>query len=220
MFDLVTKHKTAAQFVLLLMTVPFAFFGIDFYFRGGATADTVATIGRERITQAEFDESPREQLQRARQVMGANFDAAMFDNPDVRFAILDQVVNERLLAGKAKDEHFRVPDAQLRETISSIPAFQDSGKFSPERYEMFLIGQNTNRIAFEEKVRRDMMSAAVQEPIASANIVARPSSERFLGLVDQQREVAIAVVGADPFPNNATLEPAQPTALSHNNPPP
>jgi peptidyl-prolyl cis-trans isomerase D len=209
MFDLVHKHKTAAQLVLLLVMIPFAFFGIDYYFRGGATADTVATIGRDRITQAEFDQSLREQQQRARQMMGASFDPAMFDNPEVRFAILDQVVNEHLLAGKAKDEHFRVSDAQLRETISSIPAFQDSGKFSPERYELFLIGQNTNRIAFEEKVRRDMMSAAVQEPIASANIVARPSSERFLGLVEQQRDVAVAVVNAEPFAKDVKIDQAE-----------
>jgi len=217
MFDLVSKYKLAAQLILFAMMVPFAFFGIDFYFRGGATADTVATIGRDRITQAEFDQSLREQQQRARQMMGANFDPAMFDNPEVRFAILDQVVNDHLLAGKAKEEHFRVSDAQLRETISSIPAFQDSGKFSPERYELFLAGQNTNRAAFEEKVRQDMMSAAVQEPIASANIVARPSSERFLGLVEQQRDVAVAVVGAEPFAKDVKIDPAEVKAFYDKN---
>jgi peptidyl-prolyl cis-trans isomerase D len=69
-------------------------------------------------------------------MMGRNFDPAMFDNPEVRFAVLDQVVNDRLLTAKAKDEKFRVSDAQLREVIASIPAFQDGGKFAPERYEL------------------------------------------------------------------------------------
>ncbi len=90
MFDLVTKHKLAAQIILFLMTIPFAFFGVDYYFRGGSTDDTVATIGKDKITQAEFDQALRDQQQRARQMMGANFDAAMFDNPEVRFAILDR----------------------------------------------------------------------------------------------------------------------------------
>jgi peptidyl-prolyl cis-trans isomerase D len=175
MFDLVHKHKHAAQLILFLMMIPFAFFGVDYYFRGGNTADTVATIGKDKITQGEFDQALRDQQQRARQMMGRNFDPAMFDNPEVRFAVLDQVVNDHLLTGKARDEKFRVSDAQLRDVITSIPAFQDGGKFSSDRYELYLAGQSTNRLAFEDKLRRDMLAAAVQEPIAAANVVARSS---------------------------------------------
>lgn len=217
MFDLVHKHKRAAQIVLFLMTIPFLFFGVDHYFRGGSTTDVVATIGNEKITLAEFDQSLRDQQQRARQMMGRNFDAAMFDNPEVRFAVLDQVVNDRLLAGKARDERFRVSDAQLRETISSVPAFQENGKFSVDRYEQFLIGQGTNRIAFEEKLRQDMMVAAVQEPIAAANMVARPSTEKFLGLLEQQREVAVAVVSAEPLARDAKIDDAEVKAFYDKN---
>ena len=217
MFDLVTKHKRVAQIILFLMTIPFAFFGVDYYFRGGSTTDVVATIGKEKITLAEFDQSLRDQQQRARQMMGRNFDAAMFDNPEVRFAVLDQVVNDHLLAGKARDERFRVSDAQLRETISSVPAFQENGKFSGDRYEQFLIGQGTNRIAFEEKLRQDVMVAAVQEPIAVANMVARPSTEKFLGLLEQQREVAVAVVGAEPFVKDVKIDDAEVKAFYDKN---
>ena len=217
MFDLVHKHKHAAQLILFLMMVPFAFFGVDYYFRGGSTADTVATVGKDKITQADFDQALRDQQQRARQMMGRNFDPAMFDNPEVRFAVLDQVVNDHLLTGKARDEKFRVSDAQLRDVIASIPAFQDGGKFSPERYELYLAGQSTNRLAFEDKVRRDMLAAAVQEPIAAANVVARPSTERFLGLLEQQREVAIAVVNAEPFLKEAKVDEADVKAFYDKN---
>jgi peptidyl-prolyl cis-trans isomerase D len=217
MFDLVQKHKTFAQLILFLMMVPFAFFGVDYYFRGGNTADTVVTIGKDKVSMAEFDQALRDQQARARQMLGRNYDPAMFDNPEVRFAVLDQVVNDHLLASKAKDERFRVSDAQLRDTIASIPAFQDGGKFSNERYEMFLIGQSTNRVAFEEKVRGDMLAAAVQEPIAAANIVARPSTEKFLGLLEQQREVAIAVVDAAPFARDVKVDDAAVKAFYEKN---
>jgi peptidyl-prolyl cis-trans isomerase D len=120
--------------------------------------------------------------------------------------VLDGVVNERLLAGKAREERFRISDAQLRETISSIPAFQEDGKFSGERYEQFLLSQSTNRVTFEEKVRQDMLAATVQEPVAAANIVARPSTERFLGLLEQQREVALALVSAEPLVKDVKVD--------------
>ena len=46
--------------------VPFAFFGVDYYFRGGNTADTVATVGGDKITQADFDQAMRDQQDRMR----------------------------------------------------------------------------------------------------------------------------------------------------------
>ncbi len=208
MFDLVQKHKLAAQIILFLMMVPFAFFGVDYYFRGNTSADSVATVGKDKITQQDFELAMRDQQARARQMMGRNFDPAMFDNPEVRFAVLDQVINDRLLSTKARDERFRVSDEQLREVIGAIPAFQEAGKFSSTRYELVLSQQNTNRVEFEEKVRQDMLTAAVQEPVSAANIVARPSTDKYLGLLEQQREVAVAVVNAEPFVKDVKLDDA------------
>ncbi len=208
MYDLVYKHKRFAQLILFLMMVPFAFFGVDYYFRGGNTTDSVATIGKDKITLAEFDQSLRDQQERARQMLGRSYDPAMFDNPEVRYAVLEGVINEHLLANKARDERFRISDAQLRETISGIPAFQEDGKFSSQRYEQYLAGQGNSRIAFEEKVRQDMLNATVQEPVAAANIVARPSSEKYLALSEQQREVAVAVVSAEPFVKDVKIDDA------------
>ena len=66
MFDLVQKHKRIAQAILFMLMVPFAFFGVDYYFRGG-TADTdVATVSGKHISQVEFTESMREQQEQMR----------------------------------------------------------------------------------------------------------------------------------------------------------
>ena len=35
MYDLLHKHKHVAQGILALITLPFAFFGVDFYFNRG-----------------------------------------------------------------------------------------------------------------------------------------------------------------------------------------
>ena len=61
----------------------------------------------------------------------------MFDNPEVRFAVLDMLVNQRLLANKARDEvprHRRAAPAVHR----GILAFQADGKFSVDQYNMWL----------------------------------------------------------------------------------
>ena len=209
MFDFVTKHKRWSQLILFLMAVPFAFFGVDYYFRSGANDDAVATVGKDKVTRFEFDESIREQQDQLRRTMGSNFDPAMFDNPEVRFTLLDQLINQRLLAGKAAAEHFRVSDAQLQQTIATIPAFQVDGKFSLDRYRQLLASQNMTTSMFEQRLRQDLMLGAVQEPIVAASFVSRPQSEKYLGLLTQQREVALATVDPAPYAKDVKVDEAQ-----------
>ncbi len=66
MFDLVHKHKRIAQFILALIMIPFAFFGVDYYFRRSDGVADVAKFDGGRITQAEFVDAIRDQQERLR----------------------------------------------------------------------------------------------------------------------------------------------------------
>ena len=85
MYDFIYRRKRLVQLILALITLPFAFFGVDYYFRNdtGPTGE-VATVAGERITQGEFSDNLRVQQDRLRQTMQGNFDPTIFDNPEVR----------------------------------------------------------------------------------------------------------------------------------------
>ncbi len=208
MFDLVTKYKRVTQVVLALIALPFAFFGVDYYFRNVDSTVEVAKVGGDKISQQQFTEALREQQDRMRQAMGSNFDPAFFDNPEVRFSILEQLINEHLLAEKARSESFRVSDDQLAQFIAALPVFQQNGQFSIDRYRQLLASQNLSQQQFEEKLRRDLALAPLQEPVAIGNIVARTSTERYLDLLEQKREIAVATVDADPFAKDVKIDDA------------
>ena len=133
MFDFIYRRKRVVQFILALITLPFAFFGVNYYFRSGSGGQEVATVAGHEISQQEFAVSLRDQQQRMRQVMGRNFDPAMFDNPEMRYAVLEQLINERLLQDQARRDRLRVSDGQLAQFIADIPAFQVDGKFSDRK---------------------------------------------------------------------------------------
>ena len=61
MFDLVNKHKRIAQFILALIMIPFAFFGVDYYFRASGGPGEVAKFDGGKITEAEFAQAIRDQ---------------------------------------------------------------------------------------------------------------------------------------------------------------
>ena len=217
MFDLVTKHKRIAQIILALLIIPFAFVGVDYYFRRDATTPAVATVGGDEITRAEFDELVRQQQDRMRQTMGRAFDPAIFDSPEVRYSLVEQLVSQRLLQQQAREQRFRVTDADLARAIGDIEAFRVDGKFSPERYRQLLAAQNMTPAMFEQRLRDELVLAPLSEPLASGNVVAKSSAERFVALLEQQREVATATVDAEPFAKDVKVDDAEVKAFYDQN---
>src|SRR5438477_7414469 len=208
MFDFVYRKKRVVQVILALITLPFAFFGVDYYFRSAGSVTEIAKVGGDRITQAEYADTIREQQDRMRQAQGANFDPAVFDNPEVRYAILEQIIGQRLLDNQARRDGFRVPDAQLAQFISALPAFQQDGKFSRTRYEQLLASQNMNPPMFEQRLRQELTLAPLQEPLANGNIIARSNVERYLSLLEQQRSVASASFDPEAFLKEVKIDDA------------
>ncbi|MEP7062871.1 MAG: SurA N-terminal domain-containing protein [Betaproteobacteria bacterium] len=208
MFDYIDKHKRLAQVVLGIIGMTFVFFGTYSYFQKSSEAPEVASVDGDKVTQRDFDELLREQQDRMRQSLGKNYDPAMFDSPEVRFAMVDQLVNQKLLEREARAEKLRVTDGQLTQFIAALPPFQEDGKFSPDRYKLVLSGQNMTPQMFEQKLRNDLTLAPLQEPIASANFVAGASAQRYLSLLEQKREVASATIDAEPFTRDVKIDDA------------
>ncbi|MGA8033567.1 MAG: SurA N-terminal domain-containing protein [Casimicrobiaceae bacterium] len=218
MFDLLHKHKNFAQIVLALVTLPFAFFGVDYYFRGGDATKAVATVGGSKVEQTAFDNLLREQQARMRQALGDRYDPSMLDTPAVRYALLDQLINQRLLENLGSAEHFRVSDAQLRQFIGALPPFQENGRFSPTKYNEVLAGQGMTPLMFEQRVRGELALSPLQDPVVGASFASETSVRNYLALAGQTREVAVASVAAAPFEKSVTVTDAEVKAYYDKNP--
>ncbi|OZI61023.1 SurA N-terminal domain-containing protein [Bordetella genomosp. 11] len=169
MFDFIRNHQRWMQLILLILIVPtFAFFGVQSYSSFMSEEPKMATVNGKPITQREYDQARRDQLDQYRQMMGAQFDPALVDTPAMRQRLLDQLINQRLLAAAAADNHFSVSDETLRNTIASNPAVQDNGKFSPERYRAVLAAQGLTPATFEAGLRRDLAVGRVLDPISQS----------------------------------------------------
>ena len=162
MFDFVHKNKRIVQFILALMVLPFAFVGVDSYVRNMSSDKDVAVVGGQGVTPQDFDNALRSQQNQMRNMLGKNFDPAMFDNPEVRQQVLDGLVNQRLLAAQGQDLKLTAPDAKLQETILAIPDFQDNGKFSSARYDEVLKLNGLNRMSYEQRLRTDLAQVPVR----------------------------------------------------------
>ena len=158
MFDWVTKNRTVVYAVLGFIILTFAFFGVDAYFRGGGRANDVATVGDSSITIQEFGRSIRQAQDRMRQTAQQKPELNTYLNsPEFRHAVLDEMIQRRLLLQYAAKSDMVVSPNELRSVIGSVQAFyDDQGKFSPERYEQLLRAQNMSPADFERQVEQDL----------------------------------------------------------------
>ncbi len=189
MFDAVRNNKRIVQVFLALIALPFAFFGVESYVRNAGVGEDVAKIGDIKITQQEFQNTLREQQERLRAQAGGQLDPKFMDNPEVRKAILDDLVSQKLLMAEATKRHMFASDDLIRRTVGNIEAFKVDGKFSRERYEAALAGQGMSPAGFEAQLRRDLTLQQLAGGIGQSSLVARTVADRVIGLQTEKREV-------------------------------
>jgi len=191
MFEFIRTHQRVMQILLLLLILPsFVLVGVSSYQDRGGSSDGVATVDGKKITQQEWENAQRRQIDQARQMMGAQFDQKLFDTPEAKQAILDNLVAERAINAEVARSNLTVSDAVLVKAIADIQQFRKpDGSFDKEGYYAAIAAQGMNEQQFNARMRHDM---AVQQLVGSIQQTAfapRTVSNRLSDINDQEREV-------------------------------
>ena len=206
MFDFIHNNKKVVQIVLAIIFLPFAFFGVDSYFRSIGSGDDIAKVAGQPVTHQEFAQALQERQNALRRVIGDNVDPAMLDSPELRMAVIDGIIQQRLLINQAVRGGVMVSDEQMQQVIGEQPAFQENGVFSHARYEELLRRQNMTPVIFENGLRRDLMLQRLGDAYQTTAIVPNMVAERLLRINAQQREVSQSVLDPDKFVSLVKLE--------------
>lgn len=208
MFDFVHGHKRAVQVVLALIILPFAFWGVESY-RSVGDFNYVAKVGDDAISIQEFDNAFKEQQDRLRTLMGRNFDPAMFERPEFRYSLVENLIRQRLLLREASAAGLAVPDAQLASIIQQIAAFQQDGGFSRQRYESVLRNQGMTSLLFEARLRQELAVQQLTDAYTQNVFLPNAVIDTLIRLNEQQREVSVVQVTPDAYLARVKLEPSE-----------
>ncbi len=207
MFDFVHENKKWVQIVLAVIILPFAFWGIDSYRKSGG-GEALATVNGEKIYQQEFDNALRQQQGRMREMMGDKFDPAIFDKPEVKHSVLENLTGQHLLTMQARAAGLTVSDEQLAQVIAGIEAFQKDGKFDKQRYESVLRSQNMSPLIFEARVQQELGMRQLTDGYSNNGYASNTIADNLIRLNEQQRVVSTAQVTAESFLKQITVDAA------------
>ncbi len=215
------REKTSgwiAIVILGLLIVPFAFFGVNNYF--SSRVDTwVARITTKPgwfgsdfgaktldISPDEFRARFEQYRQQMRTQQGAKFDPGTFDTPTTRRQVLNQMLQEDLLATAAQQDGLVLPDRQLQEMIMAMPAFQTSGKFDPAQYEAALADRQKTPLQFQTRMRQDALTQILPSEIVASGFASDADMDTYLRLSAQKRDLRFLEISA---PANAATTPTE-----------
>ena len=163
MLDRMRRHMSWLKWSLGLVCLAFIIFYIpDFLRTSGADAasgETIAKVAGQDITANEFRRTYQAQIQAYRSAYGGQMNEQLLKQLGVEQQILQQMVDERASLAEARRVGISVSDAEVRQRILSIPAFQENGAFIGEqRYQQLLRMQRPPMTAaeFEDNVRRQL----------------------------------------------------------------
>jgi peptidyl-prolyl cis-trans isomerase D len=210
MFDSVRSHRRWIMLFMLVLIFPsFVFFGIQGYNRFMDSENALATVDGAPITQQEYDQAQRDRIERLRQTFGQDFDPKLLESQEARASILDGILVNRALASEASKSGIVVTTDQLQEMIAAVPAFQDDGKFSYDRYKAFVASQGMSEALFEQRVREDLRKQVIVQAIAESATVPKTVAERIDTLLREQREIRELRIPAERFIAKTNVTDAQ-----------
>lgn len=209
MFQFIEKRKRLIQVLMGLIAMTFMTWGIQSYTRFRGQSDAVATVNGVKITQREYNEALQRQQKRLRAVFGDRIDPDELDTPRLRRAVLNDMIDNRLVATAAVKHRLMVSNDSLRQAILAIPAFREHGRFSKSAYEAVLRSQGVTPQMFEANMRYELSLSQLTTAVKGSAIPSRTVAAKLTQLLEQQREVSQALVPAAPFLPKVTVDAAQ-----------
>jgi peptidyl-prolyl cis-trans isomerase D len=208
MFDFVYKNKRLVHIVLLLVMLPFVFFGINSYVQQSERSASVATVEGEQISRQELDVVLRQKREQMAQMTGRSVDAALFEQPETKHAALEGLINQKLLAIKARAAGINFSDEQLTTIIQGIGTFQTDGKFDRKLYEARLRDQKMTPQLFETLVRQELAVRQLTDIYTQSGYASSTVATNLLRLNEQQRTVSVSLLAPESFIKQAKVDDA------------
>ena len=191
--------------IVILITIPFALWGVNSYF-SGVTEVNVAEFDGEVIDYQTYQRALYNERERLRGTYGQNTE--MLSGGVLGRLVVDGLVNEILLARDAREQGYRVSDQQLVETIRNHPAFQTDNRFNRERYERILRSSGLSTNEFEELQRQGAVLQQIQTGFRESVFTVDSEVDSILSILLQDRIGEFAIVNPSAFVSEVTVTDA------------
>ena len=179
--------------IVILISIPFALWGIQEYL-GGGSQPVIASVNDREITEAELDRRYQEFRSRLRDQLGSAYRPELFDDEKMRKQVLEGMIHRELILQESGRLGLYASDQMVRGVILNDPQFQKDGRFDQDSYERALRYRGLNSRAFEERMRLRLITSQLSRAIEASEFVTQRELIDAVRLRDQKRQFEFLVL--------------------------
>ncbi len=190
MFKFLRKGATSvfAKIFLAVITIVFIFWGVGFY---RANQQIIAKVNGQSISLREFSEFYNFKLAQLQQTFG-EVSPELLKKLNFRKKVLDELIANKLLQEKAKELGIEISKEEVEEAIQRMPAFQEEGSFSPQKYAYFLRNLGVSSQFFESLIATDLIKTKLRLFLTTPIVSSTDEAINYLNFVNQKLLLKVA----------------------------
>lgn len=194
MLHVLRQHKNSKVVwaTLALIIGVFSFWGVGVGLNAGDELTTVASVDGEPIGQMDLLRTENNLVQTYRNALKGQFTPELRKAFNLRQKALDALIDREVLARRAANLGLVVADQELRDSISTNPAFLAGGRFSKESYLRALRYGSLTPADYEEGLRKQLAIDRLQNAVTDGITVG--DAEVRDEIVAGERTVAVRAV--------------------------
>jgi len=180
------KHARYFYVLFVIVILSFIFWGVGPLDK--PTELSVAEIGKEKVTIEEYWRTYENARSMYRQIFRDQFNEELEKKLNLKEAVLESIINERVMLAAAADMGIAVSDLEVQDAILSNPQFKRDGVFKKEVYFRTL---ELNRMTPEqfERSTRQQMAVSKLKSIIWASVDGIPSEVNAGGDAKKAQEL-------------------------------
>ena len=173
------SNTITAKIFLVIVAIPFVFWGMGDLFSGGAKS-TIVKIGKDKISVKEF-------------VNYVNFYSSPKDEINSLFIekMLSNFISKKIIEKEIESFNIILSDLSLSKLIKNEKTFKKENKFSRTEYEKFLVTNSLSAVQFEENVsnqiKKELLFDFISGGIIPSDFLVNTSFNKF----NQKREIEV-----------------------------
>ena len=200
-----------AKIIFWLIILSFALAGVGSYLNSPVDTNP-AEVNGEPITAQALETAYRNERSRMEAQFGESF-AQLASNPEytkqLRHSVLEKLVDQLVLDQQAHATRIRVGNEQVKETIRTMPEFQNEGKFDNERYLNLLSRAGLTPQGFSESIRQDLVRQNWIGGLVNSEFALAGEVNTIDGLLQQARDVTVYTLPVDHFMKSVQVSDAE-----------
>lgn len=178
--------------IIVMIGISFAFWGLTDYFSIRGDGGVAAKVNGQKLTWREIDRL----YHRVQKQVGEKADVKA-----VKEELRTVLIQRTILLDSAKKLGFKIADLQIAQLLFQIPAFQEEGKFSKEKYLRLLGEAAYTDEMFRQELAQDMLLSQFEQGLGQSSFSLPGELSQLLALLEQRRDIGYVVVPMQKFKN-------------------